>query len=147
MSDNKQVTSVSLDADVVRRAKSRDHVNLSGLCNDLLSEYFSTGNSAKARLEARRQRLEHQKEHLETELRQIDNELDDVKTQLAEIAEQEQATVEQLEQLADTLPDDLDPDNLAVQTQAGKLDLKPVKLVERIEEIRGQNGQTPAVDG
>lgn len=132
----KDVTSVSLDKQLIRKAANSEHINLSGLCNDLLEEYFDSGDASKARLEARRQRLVEQKEHLEREKSQLEDELDRIDRQLELKREEEQQREERIERLADQLPDDVDPDNPAVMNWAGKLDLTPATLVDRIEDHR-----------
>jgi hypothetical protein len=54
---SKKTTGVSLDKDLHDQVAAREHINLSGLCNDLLEECFSSGSVSKARLEAKHDRL------------------------------------------------------------------------------------------
>jgi len=131
----KDVTSVSLDAELISRAKKSEHINLSGLCNDLLEEYFDSGDASKARLEAKRDRLLEQKEDLERELAHLEDELSQIDTQLEQVREQEQEREQQVKQLAEQLPPHrVDADNAAILNWAGKLDLSPATLAEKVEE-------------
>jgi len=134
----KKTTSISLDADLKQRAQSNAHINLSGLCNDLLEEYFASGSSSKARLEAKRDRLLQQREHLETELAHLNEEIETVEAQLAECEERDRHRDKKVEELAEQLPDDVDAENPAVQNWATKLDLTPAQLTD---EIRAQRGE------
>jgi chromosome segregation ATPase len=134
---SKGVTSVSLDEDLLNRASRQEHINLSGLCNDLLEEYFNSGSASRARLEAKHDRLLEQKEHLEAELGHVEEELDRVKEQLEQHREEEQAREEKIKDLAEQLPADLDPENPAVMNWAEKLEMTPRELCEEIEEKRG----------
>jgi len=134
----KKTASISLDADLKQRAQSNAHINLSGLCNDLLEEYFASGSSSKARLEAKRDRLLQQREHLETELAHLNEEIETVEAQLAECEERDRHRDKKVEELAEQLPDGVDAENPAVQNWATKLDPTPAQPTD---EIRAQRGE------
>lgn len=130
----KSVTSVSLDDDLRRKAKNGEHINLSGLVNDLLEEYFDTGDASKARLEARRDRLLQQKEDLQRELSHLEDELNKIDLQLERKKEQQEQMQQKIEELADSLPNGVDANNPAIQNWAGKYDLTPATLAEKVNE-------------
>jgi len=132
----KDVTSISVNKEILDRAQSSEHINLSGLCNDLLDEYFASGSTTKARLEAKRDRLLEQREHLEAELAHVEDELDAVEDQLEEHRDRAEKLEQTLEDLADRLPEDLDATNPAVQNWARKLELTPTELTEEIRALR-----------
>lgn len=142
---NKKVTSVSLDQEVYGEVTSRASVNLSGLVNDLLGEYFASGDATLAQLKAQRDRLQERRESLEGELAEVEEDLERVTDQLEAQRERVAEREEKIDELAESIAvgdhAEVDAENPAVQTQARKLSMTPEELADAIQDRRAASSQ------
>lgn len=127
---SKKVTSVSIDEALAKRLEHDEHVNASGLFNQFLKEYYSTGSADG--LELRLQQVEREIDETKADLERLEDERD----RLLEMKEQRDEDREpELEEALDVLasiPDEkLGPKNPAVMNHANSLGIAPQRLAEK----------------
>ena len=132
---SKQRVSASVDKEV-HEYLSRDHINASGLINDLVENHMQTGGNRKAMLELREQQIKSKIDELEGTLEVKERELAEVQAELAEFRDH---TDEVLDEAASALTGiDPDPENQAIKNWAEKADLSPDEFASRLQ--RRQSG-------
>jgi len=141
----KEVTSVSVDSDLKKRLEDDPEVNVSGLFNQFLREYYDSGTTdgldARIReLDRRIEEKEREIERLRDDLEQLRDERDDLQVRKEQREERQDPKVEEaVSKLADRDGPitDLTPDNPAVRTKANKLNMSPEALCDRVREAKG----------
>lgn len=126
----KQNVSATVDEDVADYL-SQDHVNASGLINQLVKRHMN-GESEELLREFRRKQLEEEAEELSSRAERKREEAE----KLAEVTEEKQTERQaELEEVADQLAGvKRDPENPAVKAQAANLGMEPEELLEELPE-------------
>jgi hypothetical protein len=135
MSNNKTNVSAYVDEEVADYLK-QDHVNASGLINDLVKKHMN-GDSEDVLREFRRQQLIEEAKDLKNRAERKEEEAE----KLAEVNEQqEEERRDELETVAEELVEaqvPLEADNPAVKNNASEIGVEPEELVEKAREERG----------
>lgn len=128
----KEIKSVSIDEGLAEAIDEADDLNLSGLVNEMLRAYFTTGDTHRSAIRSRLEQVEEEIEETEEELNELRNE----KERLEQLLEKEEAEMEPLREQAVELFSgrDVDVTNPAVEQWAMKLDMPPQELLEKVEE-------------
>jgi len=133
---SKQRRAVTLEPEVDEYL-SQEHINASGLVNDLVKRHMSGDDTEAAIREFRINQLEDEAE----EYAGIAERKRERAERLREVAEQEQS---ERKQAVQEVVDDLvnkdvprDPDNPAIKTQADNLDMEPTELLDELPERDG----------
>jgi len=133
---SKQRRAVTLEPEVDEYL-SQEHINASGLVNDLVKRHMSGDDTEAAIREFRINQLEDEAE----EYAGIAERKRERAERLREVAEQEQS---ERKQAVQEVVDDLvnkdvprDPDNPAIKTQADNLDMEPKELLDELPERDG----------
>lgn len=129
---SKAVTSVSVDKDLFERLKNDEHINVSGLFNDFVREYYANGSVSG--LEKRIERINAEIETKEAELKQLRKERDRYKERLEIKEEGKSDSIEDAIQDLDMSPEYCTKDNPAIQKRAREIGVRPEKLAERLLE-------------
>lgn len=127
---SKQNISATVDEDVAGYL-SQDHVNASGLINQLVKRHMNGENEELLR-EFRRKQLEEEAEELASRAERKRKEAE----KLAEVAEKKQLERQsELEEVAEELAGvERDPENPAVKAQAAKLGVEPEDLLAELPD-------------
>lgn len=127
----KERTSVTLDPDLYDRVQRDESMNLSGLVNRVVREYYEGGHP----------------DGLDLQIRRVENRLEEVRAEEEKLEQRLSDLEERKERVDDTLEEALDaleglstaklhPENLAVENQARKLGVQPDVLCEKVEQAR-----------
>jgi len=92
---DKERTTVSLDEPLIREVRDRRGLNLSGLVNEFLQDYFAFGDAAEAHLEARLSHLQDREGQLEDELESVRQEIDYVEARLEDMGTDDDNSVDE----------------------------------------------------
>lgn len=127
---SKQNISATVDEDVADYL-GQDHVNASGLINQLVTKHMN-GESEELLREFRREQLLEEAEDLREQAKRKREEAE----KLAEVAEEQQSEREQeLEEVKEKLTDaPRDPENPAVKKYAGELGMTPEELIDELPD-------------
>lgn len=127
----KKVTSVSIDEELSKRLKHDEHVNASGLFNQFLKEYYSTGSADG--LDFRLIQVEQEIEKKCDELERLKKERDRLREAKEQREEERDPELDQtVEQLRSIPEGKLGPKNPAVVQQAQNLGMSPQQLMNKI---------------
>lgn len=133
---SKQRRAVTLEPEVDEYL-SQEHINASGLVNDLVKRHMNGEDSKAAIREFRINQLEDEAEEYDG----IAERKRERAERLREVAEQEQSERKQAVQevIDDLVAKDVprDPDNPAIKTQADNLDMEPTELLDELPERDG----------
>lgn len=128
----KKRTSISIDEDVFRFLKQSE-INQSGLINELVKEYRDNENRQLAALELRYKHAKADAEELQEKADRKFKEAEEIKELLDE-AKLNQSN--ELDEAVDAIQDlpvhKREPDNLAVQNWADRVDMDPGELLEYV---------------
>lgn len=127
----KERTSVTLDPDLYKRVQHDESMNLSGLVNRVVREYYEGGHPRGLDLQIRR---------VENRLEEVRTEEEKLEQRLADLEERKERVDDTLDEALDALEglstSKLHPENLAVETQARKLGVRPDELCEEVKQAR-----------
>ena len=128
---SKERRTVTLESEV-NDYLAQDHVNASGLVNDLVKRHMNGDDTDGAIREFRIRQLEEEAEEYASRAERKRTEADRLKQAATEKkAEKREELQKAIEQLADA---PRDPDNPAVESQARKLGIEPEDLVAELPE-------------
>ena len=128
---SKERRTVTLESEV-NDYLAQDHVNASGLVNDLVKRHMNGDDTDGAIREFRIRQLEEEAEEYASRAERKRTEAERLKQAATEKeAEKREELQKAIEQLADA---PRDPDNPAVESQARKLGIKPEDLVAELPE-------------
>lgn len=131
----KKKTSISVDKEIHERLQNDPHINVSGLVNDLLKEYYATGVANG--LDLRKQRVRDDLERARQKVSQLEEQMEKLRQNEEYRKQKREENIEQaLDKLRDIPGYRLTVDNPAIVTQANKHGLKPEKLLRRSKEDR-----------
>lgn len=139
----KEVTSVSVDSDLKKQLEDDPEVNVSGLFNQFLREYYDSGTAdgldARIReLDRRIEEKERKIERLEDDVERLRDERDDLQERKEQREERQDPKVEEAVSTLASIDDGkLSPDNPAVRNHANDLNMAPDALCERVREAKG----------
>jgi len=139
----KEVTSVSVDPDLKKRLEDDPEVNVSGLFNQFLREYYGSG--AADGLDARIRELDRQIEEKEREIERLSDDVEQLRAERDDLQQRKEQREERqdpkVEEAVSTLASigdgKLSPDNPAVVNHANDLNMTPDALCERVREAKG----------
>lgn len=133
---SKERLSVSVDAEVEQYLR-QDHINASGLVNDLVKRYMNGDAGENALHEYRIQRLKDEAEEAETIAQRKREMIEELQRKTR------QKKKESREDMVDTFLEKgasipADPDNPMIQQYAEKLEKDPIELAEMLAEEYGK---------
>jgi len=124
---------VSIDSELAEIVDQRDEFNLSGFVNRCLETHFAADSAS-----------EPEQAVMQAELEEIERELEDIQTEEDKLRQRKREIEEKIEEQQDREPELLkqarsklqvtpkDPENPAIQNWAGKLGMKPEKLIKEL---------------
>jgi len=142
---SKKVKSVSVDEDIAEAVDSDDSINLSGLVNEFLKSYFTSGESHRSAIQTRLDQIEEEIDETQDRLDQLRKE----RQRLEELLEQEEAELEPMRRKCVDLfyGRDVEPDNPGVENWAVKMGMTPKQLLESVPEWAEEYGEEPLESG
>ena len=129
---SKERTSLSLDPEVAQFLK-QEHVNASGLVNQLVKQHMNGGAGEDIIRQFRIQQLESELDQIQSQEEQKRQELQKLREIDQEKEEERHNALEQVRPKIEKIPEESrSPDNPAVQTQADKVGLEPAELLREL---------------
>lgn len=133
---SKQPRSFSIDGELAEALSERDDLNASGAVNTFLREYLSGGRGAEAAIEVRISQLDEEIAELEKDLKRKRRERDRLEQRIQDKREAMDDVVNNIVgkiQNDEFPPENLDPDNLAVQNWAGDAGVETERFISEVE--------------
>lgn len=128
----KRVTSVSIDETLHNRVQQDDTLNLSGLVNRVVREYYEGGYTSG--LDLKIQNVENRLEEARAEEQKLEQRLEELKERRER---RDNTPLREALDILETLPSsNIQPSNPAIENQARKLGLRPRELCEELKQAR-----------
>lgn len=144
----KERLSITVDEEVAEEVKNREEINVSGLCNQYLSDYVTSGESERAVLEARVDRLEEDVSDTRETLERKERRLKRAKEQLEAFDKRAEDDLERELGRVQSIPSD--PTHPEIQRIATDYDHSATEVAEKHAELNNKQpmeGETTEFKG